>query len=160
MNTQLLITFIVLTIVNVIVQTIKSLATIKSSKTIAALVNAFGFGFQTIVTIYTLCDLPMWWKAGIVAICNLVGVYFVKWIEEVSRKDKLWKIECTIPQTLDIVEIRKKCNELSLAYNYVDINKYYLFNFYCPTKEDTAKVKEFLKQYPVKYFVTENTSII
>ena len=159
MNTDLLMLFIILTIVNVIVQTIKSLTTIKCKKTIAAVVSAFGFGFQTIVTIYTLCDLPLWWKAGIVAICNLIGVYFVKWLEEKSRKDKLWKVECTVPQTMDLTEIRSKCEQLELAYNYVDINKYYLFNFYCPTKSDTTKVKQFLKHYPVKYFVSEHTSI-
>lgn len=159
MNKELLLLFIVLTIVNVIIQTIKNLATINSGKTIAALISAFGYGFQTIVTIYTLCDLPLWWKAGIVALCNLIGVYFVKWLEEKSRKDKLWKVECTIPQTLDLTSIRSKCRELGLAYNFVDIDKYYLFNFYCPTKNDTKKVKEFLKHYPVKYFVSEHTSI-
>lgn len=159
MNTELLILFIILTITNVIIQTIKSLITINGGKTIAAVINAIGFGFQTIVTIYTLCDLPLWWKAGIVAFCNLIGVYFVKWIEEKARKDKLWKIECTIPQTWVVEELKTKCKELNLSYNYVDINKYYLFNFYCPTKEDTKRVKEFLKHYPVKYFVSENTSI-
>ena len=159
MNTELLILFIILTIINVIVQTIKSLTTIKCKKTIAAVVNAVGFGFQTVVTVYTLCDLPLWWKAGVVAICNLIGVYFVKWLEEKSRKDKLWKVECTVPQTMDLTDIRSRCEDLGLAYNYVDINKYYLFNFYCPTKTDTTKVKQFLKQYPVKYFVSEHTSL-
>ena len=159
MDTDLLILFIILTIVNVIVQTIKNLATINSGKTVAALISAFGYGFQTIVTIYTLCDLPLFWKAGIVAISNLIGVYFVKWIEEKSRREKLWKVECTIPQTMDLTQLRTKCEELELAYNYIDINKYYLFNFYCTTKTETTRVKEFLKQYPVKYFVSEHTSI-
>ena len=159
MNKELLILFISLTIINVVIQTIKNITTIKCGKTIAALISAFGYGFQTIVTIYTLCELPLLWKAGIVAVCNLIGVYFVKWGEEKARKDKLWKIECTIPQTLELSAIRAKCEELELAYNFVDIGKYYLFNFYCPTKADSRKVKEFLKHYPVKYFVSENTSL-
>ena len=82
MNTNLLITFIVLNIVNVIIQTVKSLATVKCGKGVAAIVNAIAFGLYTIVTVYMLCELPLMWKAGIVALCNLVGVFLVKWAEE------------------------------------------------------------------------------
>ena len=96
MNTQLFITFVVLNIINVIIQTVKSLCTVKCGKGVAALVNAFAYGLYTIVTIYMLCDLDLWVKAGIVALCNLVGVYVVKWIEEKARKDKLWKVELTV----------------------------------------------------------------
>ena len=159
MNMELLWLFVVLTIVNVIVQTIKSIATISCKKTPAALISAVGYGFQTIVTVYTLCDLPLWWKAGIVAVCNLVGVYFVKWLEEKSRKEKLWKIECTInARTVDLDALCAECKAVGLAFNYVDIEKYYLFNFYCATKADTTKVKTMLQEYPVKYFVSEHTS--
>ena len=81
MNTQLLLIFIGLNIFNVIVQTVKSLATVKCGKIIASLTNAVAYGLYTIVTIYMLCELPIWWKAGIVALCNLIGVFVVKWIE-------------------------------------------------------------------------------
>ena len=82
MNTTLLTTFVILNIINVIIQTVKSLATVKCGKTVAAIVNAIAYGFYTIVVVYTLCDLPLMWKAGIVALCNLVGVYVVKLCEE------------------------------------------------------------------------------
>ena len=44
MDYQLLIIFIVLNIVNVIIQTVKSIATIKCGKTAAAFVNAVAYG--------------------------------------------------------------------------------------------------------------------
>ena len=44
MNTELLITFIILNIVNVIIQTVKSIATIKCGKGCAAAVNAIAYG--------------------------------------------------------------------------------------------------------------------
>ena len=94
---KLLIIFILLNIVNVIIQTVKSLATIKCGKTMASIINALAYGLYTVVVVYTMCDLPLWSKAVIVGLCNLVGVYVVKLIEEKSRKDKLWKGECTIP---------------------------------------------------------------
>ena len=56
MNMNLLITFIILNIINVVIQTIKSLATVKCGKGVAAIVNAVAFGLYTIVTVYMLCD--------------------------------------------------------------------------------------------------------
>jgi hypothetical protein len=155
---KLLITFILLNIANVVIQTIKSLATIKCGKTVAAIVNAVAYGLYTIVTVYMLCELPLWWKAGIVALCNLVGVWVVKYFEEKARKDKLWKVEVTIPASqahwlIDEAEVE------GIPFNYIDINKYYLFNFYCATQEDSRKVNVMLKAYDAKYFVSESKNL-
>ena len=84
-------------VVNVIIQTVKSLATVKCGKTVAAIVNAVAYGLYTVVVVYTMCDLPLWAKALIVGVANLIGVYVVKLFEEKARKDKLWKVEATIP---------------------------------------------------------------
>ena len=98
MNWNLLWLFVGLNVVNVIIQTVKSIATVKCGKSVAALVNALAYGLYTFVVIYMTIDgLNIWVKAGIIALCNLVGVWVVKFIEEKSRKDKLWKVECTVP---------------------------------------------------------------
>lgn len=155
---NLLLIFILLNIANVIIQTIKSIATIKCGKTAAAVVNAVAYGLYTIVTVYMLCELPLMWKAGIVALCNLVGVWVVKYFEECSRKDKLWKVEVTIPaeQAEQMIE---DCEYYELTYNYVDINKYFLFNFYCPTQAESLNVKKLLQSYDAKYFVVESKNL-
>lgn len=46
---NMLLIFIALTILNVIIQTIKSIATIKCGKTVASLVNAVAYGLYTYV---------------------------------------------------------------------------------------------------------------
>lgn len=157
MNT-LLLTFILLNIANVIIQTIKSIATIKCGKGVAAIVNAVAFGLYTVVTVYMLCELPLATKALIVAGCNLVGVYVVKYFEEKARKDKLWKVEVTIPaeQAEQMIE---DCKYYEFTYNYVNIEKWYLFNFYCPTQKDSANVRKLLHSYDAKYFVTESKNL-
>lgn len=157
MNT-LLITFILLNIANVIIQTIKSIATIKCGKGVAAIVNAVAFGLYTVVTVYMMCELPLATKALIVAGCNLVGVYVVKYFEEKARKDKLWKVEVTIPaeQAEQMIE---DCKYYELTYNYVNIEKYFLFNFYCPTQAESLNVKKLLQSYDAKYFVTESKNL-
>ena len=157
MNT-LLLTFILLNIANVIIQTIKSIATIKCGKGVAAIVNAVAFGLYTVVTVYMMCELPLATKALIVAGCNLVGVYVVKYFEEKARKDKLWKVEVTIPaeQAEQMIE---DCKYNRFTYNYVNIEKYFLFNFYCPTQQDSLNVKKLLQSYDAKYFVTESKNL-
>ena len=72
MDTKLLVLFIILNVVNVIMQTVKSICTVKCGKGVAAIVNAVTFALYTVVTIYMLCDLPLMWKATIVGLCNLV----------------------------------------------------------------------------------------
>lgn len=159
MNEKLFITFVILNIVNVIIQTVKSLATVKCGKTIASIVNAVAYGLYTVVVVYTVCDLPLWLKVVVVGVANLVGVYVVKLIEEKSRKDKLWKVECTIPknQVLRLQTLLESCGN-TIPYNYIDIEKYYIFNFYCSTQKQSINLKNLFKQcnFPVKYFVTES----
>ena len=72
---KLLFQFIILNIVNVIMQTVKTMVTVKASKGVAAVVNAVAFGLYTVVTVYMMCELPLGTKAFILALCNLVGVY-------------------------------------------------------------------------------------
>lgn len=148
-------TFILLNIANVIIQTIKSIATVKCGKTVAAIVNAVAYGLYTIVTVYMLCELPLATKALIVALCNLIGVWVVKYFEEKARKDRLWKVEVTIPAE-EAERMIKDCEHFNLSYNYSNINKWYLFNFYCPTQEDSKMVKDMLNSYNAKYFVVES----
>lgn len=47
MEMKLLILFIVMNVLNVVIQTVKSIATIKCGKTVAAIVNAFAYGLYT-----------------------------------------------------------------------------------------------------------------
>ena len=158
MDTKLLIIFIALNITNVIIQTIKSLVTVKCGKTAAALINAAAYGLYTVVVIYTVCELPLYLKALIVAICNLVGVYVVKLIEERARRDKLWKVEATIP--VEIAEkVKHDLRANGLPHNYIDIEKYYLFNVYCENQEQSKVAKVILDYYNAKYFVSENKSL-
>jgi hypothetical protein len=158
MDYELLIVFIVLNIVNVIIQTVKSIATIKCGKGMAALVNAIAYGLYTVVVVYTVCDLPLWLKVVVVGLCNLVGVFCVKWGEEKARKDKLWKVEATV-KPCEFEAIKTYCEVADLPFSYIDVNKYILFNFYCATQKESAIVKGLLDKHNAKYFVTESKTL-
>ena len=153
---ELLIIFIVLNIANVIIQTVKSIATVKCGKVTAAIVNAVAYGLYTIVTVYMMCELDLFLKAGIVAVCNLVGVFVVKLIEEKARKDKLWKVEATVRHAYK-EEILQKLP--FIPYSYIEIGKHDILNFYCTTQKESRAVKEVLTFYEAKYFVSESKTL-
>lgn len=151
---NILVTFIIFNILNVIIQTIKSIATIKCGKLMASIVNAIAYGLYTYIVILTMCELSVLTKAIIVALCNLVGVYVVKYFEEKSRKDKLWKIEMTIPShCAEVVD----SNLAKIPHSYIKISdKHTLFNFYCSTQAESQMVKDTVQKYDAKYFVAES----
>lgn len=156
MNTILL--FALCTAVNVILSTIKSILTVKGGKVSASFINAITYGFYSYVIVLTSADgMPIWLKMAITAVCNFVGVYLVKWIEEKARKDKLWKVELTVPtkytNTIDF-------DLHDVPHSYIELSdKHTLFNFYCATQKESAKVKAIANQYEAKYFVAESKNL-
>ena len=156
---NLLITFIILNILNVIIQTVKSIATIKCGKGAAALVNAVAYGLYTVVTVYMMCELDLWLKALIVALANLVGVYVVKYFEEKSRKDKLWKVEATVLRGWT-KELHRELVVAEIPHNYLEnVGKYTLFNIFCETQAQSTKAKHILDSFEAKYFVSESKNL-
>ena len=159
MDMKLLWLFIILNIVNVVLQTVKSIATIKCGKTVASLINAVAYGLYTVVVVYTVCDLDLWVKVAVVALANFVGVYVVKLIEEKARKDKLWEVRATVKKCYT-EELHYALKNVNLSHNYIDnVGKYTLFNIYCATQEQSLQVKDLLSGYEAKYFVSESKTL-
>ena len=153
---NILIIFIVLNVLNVIIQTVKSICTIKCGKLMASFVNALAYGLYTVVLVYMSCDLTTWTKALIVAVCNLVGVYVVKLFEEKMRKDKLWKIELTIkPNYTEL--FTADLEKFGIPYTLVTTanQRYAIVNTFCARREGSALVKSLAERYNAKYFVSE-----
>lgn len=159
MDMKLLWLFIILNIVNVVLQTIKSIATIKCGKVVAALINAVAYGLYTVVVVYTVCDLDLRVKVAVVALANFVGVFVVKLIEEKARKDKLWCVQATIWQNYT-ESLHKDLDIANIPHNYIDnVGRYTLFNVYCETQAQSAKAKAILDMYSAKYFVSESKTL-
>ena len=158
MNYEFLMVFVGLSIVNVGFSTIRSIVTINGNKIVASLISGGYFAFYNIMMIYTVADFPMWQKCVITFVCNVVGVFLVKWGEEKARKDKLWKVEATVKPT-EAEAIKQSCKALNVPFSYIDINKYVIFNFYCATQAQSALVKGILNNYKAKYFVSESKTL-
>ena len=151
----MLLSYIVFNILNVIIQTIKSIVTIKCNKWIASIVNAVAYGLYTYIVVLTASDLDLWFKIIVTALSNLVGVFIVKYFEEKKRKTQLWKVEFTVNGVLThtIDELLKLAK---VPHNYIEsVGKYTIFNAYCATEKESESVKEIVNKYNAKYFVSE-----
>lgn len=156
---NLLVSFIVFNVINVVIQTVKSIATIKCGKSAAAIINALAYGFYTYIVVLTMCELPLLVKCFVVAGCNFVGVYVVKYIEEKMRKDKLWEVKATIHEPYT-ASLHAELNKANIPHNYIEnVGKYTIFNLYCETQADSRKAKEILDYHKAKYFVSESKTL-
>lgn len=154
---SLLLLFIGFSIANVVFSTIKSIVTINGTPFSASMISALYYGYYNIVLIYTVADFPLWQKVLVTFGCNLVGVYAVKWAEAKGRKEKLWRIEVTVPG-----EFTKQLHERlnPIPHNYIEnVGKYSIFNIYCATQMESSQVKKILVDYNAKYFVTETKEL-
>lgn len=152
---KLIIIFTLLSIVNVIFSTVRSLVTIKSGKTIASLVNGGYFAFYNIVLIYSVADFSLLAKCAITFICNVIGVWIVKFIEEKMRKDKLWKVECTIHRYNGWENVIQCLRDHGISCNYIEAQKYIIINCFCETQAQSIQVKKILEPCKAKYFASE-----
>ena len=149
---KLIIIFIVLSIINVVFSTIRSIVTIKGGKATASLISGGYFAFYNIMLLYTVADFPMWQKCVITFVCNVIGVWLVKWLEEKARKDKLWKIEATF----NIENLEEIDNSTGISHSYIEVGHHVIFNFYAENQRQSAIVKDIIKKYNGKYFVSES----
>ena len=150
----MLVSFIFFFILNVIIQTAKSIVTIKCNKWVAAVVNAVAYGLYTYIVVLTASDIDLWFKIIVVALANLVGVFIVKWVEEKKRKEMLWKVEFTIKREF-LENVKTLLTFAKVPFSYIEIGKNTIINAYCATSKESESVKEIIKKYNAKYFVSE-----
>ena len=138
MNAILLFTFA--TIINVTLSTIRALATIKGGKMFSATMNALCYGFYPLIVMLTAKDtVTIWANMAITAVVNFACVWVIKLVEEKSRKDKMWRIDLAIPKDETEFAHRKLAG---VPHNYVECGSWTMFNCYCATQSETAKVKQ------------------
>lgn len=155
-----IIIFTICSLINVMLSTIKTIVMYKKNILSSALVNAVTYGFYTVIVVLMAGgEMPLGWKILLTALTNFIGVALSMMIMKKLEKDKLWKVEATV------IYIRKEdvcdmLNKAKVPYNYIDgVGKYTLFNIFCSTQQQSTAVKEILKAYEAKYFVSESKTL-
>ena len=156
----LLVLFIVLTVVNVILNTARTIITVKGGLFWSSFIAAIAFGFYTIVIIYTVCELPMWMKATVTASANFVGTYLVKYVESKVRKQRLWMVDVVIFKK-NLEYAKKFLNESGIQFSEMPISnsESHVFHIYSNTQDESRNIRYLLKTFNAKYVVVESKSL-
>ena len=159
MNTQFLLLFCALSLFNVIIQTVKSLCTVKSSTFVAACVNALAYGVYVYVIVFTNSEgLPLWGKALITACANFTGVYIANFFfNKFFTKEVSWVVDVSVPKTT-MWDFEKELIKQEIVFREYGINsdeQFASYGVFCPNKETSKKLKEILPANSV-YNIVEN----
>lgn len=155
---QTVLIFATLQLINVILSTVRSVATIRSSRWVAALLSAIYFGFYTVIIIYTVDDsINLWIKVAITATINFIGTYAGRWIADRFAKERMWEIVATVEDGVADLQIELSrlgvfflCNEAT-----TDSRTIVVFHIYSQKRESSRSVRIALTKYNAFYVVHE-----
>lgn len=154
-----IIVFFVCQLINVALNTAKSIIMHKEEKISSTLINAITFGFYAIIVVMTASALPLWITIVITIITNLIGVYLSMWILEKFKKDSLWEITATVlNDNNDIDYIIEKLEKENISFNMVKTfnQKEIIFHIYSKNQKESQTIKNLLDSMTyVKYIVHE-----
>lgn len=159
MTKNFLLLYCVLCFVNVVIQTIKSLCTIKSSTFVSACVNAMAYGLYTYVIFFTNAEgLPLWGKALITAAANFSGVYLANFMfSKLFSHEAEWKVDISVHLT-DVDSFINYLDAANLVYHTYGNNsdgEFQFFTVFCPTSKESQKLAKILPPN-AKYCVSES----
>lgn len=150
--------FFIITLINVVLSTVKSILTVKSSRGVATVINAIAYGFYAMV-VKQMATVSTEIVIIATVLCNLVGVYFSMWLLDKFKKDVLWKIT-VVPQMEFIQVIKKELQSAEIGYNEYSLNTKYgnqsALDIFSESQEDSKIVKDILnKNGKMKYHIME-----
>ena len=154
-----IIIFTVCSLVNVILSTMKTILTVRSTKIVASVINAVTYGFYAIV-VKQLASLDLTVTVIVTIATNLIGVYLSMWLMDKMKKDCLWKISVTTKDK----SIVKKIENFDIEYTMSPIQykkeTYYSIEIFSKNQKDSTIIKNILNEYKVKYNITEITKTL
>ena len=154
-----IIIFTVCSLVNVILSTMKTLLTVRSTKVVASIINAVTYGFYAIV-VKQLASLDLTVTVIVTIATNLIGVYLSMWLMDKMKKDCLWKISVTTKDKSIVKKIENFDIEYTLSPIQYKKETYYSIEIFSKNQKDSTIIKNILNEYKVKYNVTEITKTL
>jgi uncharacterized protein YebE (UPF0316 family) len=144
--------FFIISLVNVILSSAKSICTVRYGRGINVAMNVIAYSFYTVV-VKQMTSLPLLTTVIVTALANALGVWLSYAILDKLQKDRLWKVEVVISKEFT-EQLHYDLKEI--PHNYIELGPKTLFNFYCETKADTSKVIKHCKNFHGKFFAVEN----
>lgn len=153
---NMILLFTALTIVNVILQTIKSLCTVRCPSIVSASVNAVAYGLYTFVIFFTTADgMPLWMKAAITAVANFFGVYVANFLfDKIFTKIVRWKVEVSVPNS-SAITFHQQLSENNYEFYVCGYSSTWkAYAVFCATKAQSELLKKIMPS-EAKYNIVE-----
>ena len=153
-----IVVFTICQLINVALNTAKTIIMHKEKKISSSIINALTYGFYAIIVVMTASALPLLITIIITAITNLIGVYGSMWVLERFKKDSLWEITATVEDNQEtLVWLVENLTTNGISFNVLSTwdNKEKIFHIYSKNQKDSEKIKNLLDCVNAKYIVHE-----
>ena len=153
--------FFICQLINVALNTIKTIIMYRENKISSSIINAITYGFYAIIVVMTASALPLWLTILITFVTNLIGVYGSMWVLEKFKKDKLWEITATVlNDNNDINYIIEELEKEDISFNMMlTFNQQeVVFHIYSKNQKESRTIKNLLDSMTyAKYIVHEES---
>ena len=151
MNTVILV-FVVCSLVNVILSTLKTLIMVNAGRGSAIIINAVCYGFYTLV-VKQLTSVDYITAVTVTILANVVGVWISYKIMDLFKKDRLWRITVTLKNKKALEECKINLEKYNIGFT--PIEKTNSIDIYSYNQKESAIIKNILANYDYKYFIQE-----
>ena len=149
---MVIVVFIVCSLVNVILSTLKTLIMVNAGRNSAIIINAVCYGFYTLV-VKQLTSVDYVTAVLVTIGANVVGVWISYKIMDLFKKDKLWRITVTLKNKKALDECMKNLEKYNIGFT--PIEKTNSIDIYSYNQKESAIIKNILGNYDYKYFIQE-----
>ena len=149
---MVIVVFVICSLVNVILSTLKTLIMVNAGRNSAIIINAVCYGFYTFV-VKQLAEVDYWTAVLVTIGANIVGVWISYKIMDLFKKDKLWRITVTLKSKKVLDECMKNLEKYNIGFT--PIEKTNSIDIYSYNQKESAIIKNILGNYDYKYFIQE-----
>ena len=150
--------FFICQLINVALNTAKTIIMHKEEKVSSAIINAVTYGFYTVIIVMTASSLPLWITIIVTIITNLIGVYVSMLVLEKLKKDSVWEITATLcAREWTQGWLKNYLNQENISFNAIQTNMIdeYVYHIYSYNQKESRKIKKALDYVQAKYIVHE-----
>ena len=149
---SVVILFVVCSLINVILSTLKTLIMVNAGRGSAIIINAVCYGFYTLV-VKQLNAVDYATAVIVTIIANIVGVWISYKIMDLFKKDKVWRITATMKNKAEYDFCIGQLKKYNIGYT--EIAKTTSVDIYSYNQKESEIIKNILSNYNHKYFIQE-----
>ena len=159
-----IVVFFICSLINVILNTLKTIIMHKEQKISSTIINAITYGFYAIIVVMTASALDLWITILITIVANAIGVYGSMWLLERFKKDSVWEIVANVKVNgTELSNFENYLGGHDISYNLVklygcdisDGKTPFTAHIYSENQCQSEKIKYILDKLNAKYIVHE-----